>query len=207
MHRPTETVDDVASPGVGPYPSDAAIIARSRDEPETFALLFRRHAAQLQRYVARRLGPHVAEDVLADVFLAAFRQRHRYDPDRADARPWLYGIATNLVGRHRRAEVRALRNLERTGVDPVTEAFVERSDARVGAAAVGQRLAAALAGLRPGYRDALLLVAWGQLTYEEVAAALDIPVGTVRSRVNRARNNMRTALGGVDPTSIQEELA
>jgi len=203
MHRPTETAEDVTSPA---QPSDAAIIMRSRDEPERFALLFRRHAAVLQRYIARRIGPTVAEDVLADVFLAAFRQRHRYDPDRADARPWLYGIATNLVGRHRRAEVRALRNLERTGMDPVTEAFVERSDARVGAAAVRQRLAAALAALRPGYRDALLLVAWGELTYEEVAAALDIPVGTVRSRVNRARSSMRTSLGGVDPTSIQEEL-
>ena len=203
MHRPTETAEDVTSPA---QPSDAAIIVRSRDEPESFALLFRRHAAALQRYIARRIGPTVAEDVLADVFLAAFRQRHRYDPDRADARPWLYGIATNLVGRHRRAEVRALRNLERTGVDPVTEGFVERSDARVGAAAVRQRLAAALAALRPGYRDALLLVAWGELTYEEVAAALDIPVGTVRSRVNRARSSMRTSLGGVDPTSIQEEL-
>jgi RNA polymerase sigma factor (sigma-70 family) len=204
MHRPTETVDDVA---VLPHVSDAAVIVRSRDEPEIFALLFRRHAPRLQRYIARRLGPNVAEDVLADVFLAAFGQRHRYDPDRADARPWLYGIATNLVGRQRRAEVRALRNLERTGCDPVTEAFVERSDARVGAAAVSRKLAAALAGLRPGYRDALLLVAWGELTYEEVAAALDIPVGTVRSRVNRARSSMRTALGGVDPTSIQEELS
>src|SRR2546423_517050 len=203
MNRPTEPAEDVVSPA---QPSDAAIIVRSRDEPESFALLFRRHAAALQRYIARRIGPTVAEDVLADVFLAAFRQRHRYDPDRADARPWLYGIATNLVGRHRRAEVRALRNLERTGMDPVTEAFVERSDARVGAAAVRQRLAAALAALRPGYRDALLLVAWGELTYEEVAAALDIPVGTVRSRVNRARSSMRTSLGGVDPTSIQEEL-
>jgi RNA polymerase sigma-70 factor (ECF subfamily) len=203
MHRPTETADVE----VAPHPSDAAVIVRSRDEPEIFALLFRRHAPQLHRYIARRLGPQVAEDVLADVFLAAFGQRQRYDPDRADARPWLYGIATNLVGRHRRAEVRALRNLERTGMDPVTEAFVERSDARVGAAAVRQRLAAALAALRPGYRDALLLVAWGQLTYEEVAAALGIPVGTVRSRVNRARSSMRTALGGVDPTSIQEELA
>jgi RNA polymerase sigma-70 factor (ECF subfamily) len=203
MHGPTDTADDVATFA---WPSDAMIIVRSRDEPESFALLFRRHAAPLQRYIARRVGPVVAEDVLADVFLAAFRQRHRYDPDREDARPWLYGIATNLVGRHRRAEVRALRNLERTGIDPVTEAFVERSDARVGAAAVRQRLAAALAALRPGYRDALLLVAWGQLTYEEVAAALDIPVGTVRSRVNRARSSMRTALGGVDPTSIQKEL-
>jgi RNA polymerase sigma-70 factor, ECF subfamily len=204
MSTPTRTAPEASAEQ---EPSDAEIIVRSRDEPETFALLFRRHSAPLYRYTARRLGPHVAEDVLAEVFLVAFRERGRYDPERADARPWLYGIATNLVGRHRRAEVRALRNLERTGADPVTEAFVERSDARVGAAAVGHRLAAALAGLRPGYRDALLLVAWGQLTYEETAAALGVPVGTVRSRVSRARRDMRAALGGIDPTSIQEESA
>src|SRR5256714_12002910 len=196
MNRPTEPAEDVVSPA---QPSDAAIIVRSRDEPESFALLFRRHAAALQRYIARRIGPTVAEDVLADVFLAAFRQRHRYDPDRADARPWLYGIATNLVGRHRRAEVRALRNLERTGMDPVTEAFVERSDARVGAAAVRQRLAAGPAPPRPGDRSALLPVSWGQRTHDGRAAALDIPVGTVRSRVNPARSSMRTALRRVDP--------
>src|SRR2546430_17599723 len=124
MHRPTETADHAVSPEVRPHPSDAAIIVRSRDEPETFALLFRRHAPQLQRYIARRLGPNVAEDVLADVFLAAFRQRNRYDPDRADARPWLYGIATNLVGRHRRGGGQAPRHLPRTRVGPRAAAVV-----------------------------------------------------------------------------------
>ncbi len=206
MSRPTRTVDQVADEPAQQGSSDSEIILRSREEPEAFAVLFRRHAALLYRYVARRLGPQVADDIVAEVFLAAFRQRDRYDVDRADARPWLYGIATNLIGRHRRAEVRALRNLERTGVDPVTEGFVERSEDRVGAAAVARRLAAALAGLRPGYRHALLLVAWGQLTYEEVAAALGVPVGTVRSRISRARKHMRAALGGVDPTSIQEDV-
>ncbi|MEV0565542.1 RNA polymerase sigma factor [Dactylosporangium sp. NPDC050588] len=204
MTRPTETA--VATEPVG----DAVIIARSKDEPELFAQIFRRHAPVIQRYVTRRLGPSVAEDVCADVFLAAFRQRHRFAPDRLnarlDARPWLFGIATNLVGRHRRAEIRALKALERTGVDPVTEAFEVSSDARLGAGAVNRRLAAALAALRPVYRDALLLVAWGDLTYEEIAVALGVPVGTVRSRVNRARSRMRAALGGADPTSIQEDL-
>ncbi|MGI5181366.1 RNA polymerase sigma factor [Dactylosporangium sp. CA-152071] len=200
MTRPTETA--VATEPVG----DAVIIARSKDEPELFAQIFRRHAPVIQRYVTRRLGPSVAEDVCADVFLAAFRQRHRYAADRLDARPWLFGIATNLVGRHRRAEIRALKALERTGVDPVTEAFEVSSDARLGAGAVDRRLAAALAALRPVYRDVLLLVAWGDLTYEEIAVALGVPVGTVRSRVNRARSRMRAALGGADPTSIQEDL-
>jgi RNA polymerase sigma-70 factor (ECF subfamily) len=184
---------------------DAHVIERSRYEPEYFALLFRRHAPHLQRYITRRLGPQAAEDVLNEVFLAAFRQRRSYDLTRPDARPWLYGIATNLIRRHRRSEVRALKALSSTGVDPVTEAFSERSDARVVAASAGRELAAALATLKTPFRDALLLVAWADLTYEETAAALGVPVGTVRSRVSRARSTMRAALGGVDPTSIDEE--
>jgi RNA polymerase sigma-70 factor (ECF subfamily) len=184
---------------------DAHIIGRSRYEPEYFALLFRRHAPHLQRYITRRLGPHAAEDVLNEVFLVAFRRRGSYDRNRPDARPWLYGIATNLIGRHRRGEVRALKALSATGVDPVTEAFAERADARVAAAANSRPLAKALAALKPPFRDALLLVAWADLTYEETAAALGVPVGTVRSRVSRARSMMRAALGGVDPTSIDEE--
>jgi RNA polymerase sigma-70 factor (ECF subfamily) len=188
-------------------PDDAEVIARSRHEPELFALLFRRHAPRIQRYIARRIGPDAAEDVLAETFLTAFDQRHRYDPERPDARPWLYGIATNLVGRHRRAEVRQLTAFGRTGVDPVVAAFTEAADARVSAGAVRQRLAAELARLRPAYRDALLLVVWGELSYEEAAGALGVPVGTVRSRISRARKALRTALGGVDPTSIQEDFA
>jgi RNA polymerase sigma factor (sigma-70 family) len=199
MRTPTGvTTDDTAH-------IDAHVIERSRTEPEYFALLFRRHAPHLQRYITRRLGPQAAEDVLNEVFLVAFRQRRSYDLTRPDARPWLYGIATNLIGRHRRGEVRALKALSASGVDPVTEAFVERSDARVVAASAGRELAAALATLKAPFRDALLLVAWADLTYEETAAALGIPVGTVRSRVSRARSTMRAALGGVDPTSIDEE--
>ena len=95
------------STSTGVAVDDARVIERSRAEPEYFALLFRRHAPLLQRYVTRRLGPQAAEDVVNEVFLVAFRQRRSYDLSRADARPWLYGIATNLVGRHRRGEVRA----------------------------------------------------------------------------------------------------
>ena len=187
-------------------PADAVVIARSKDEPEMFALLFRRHAGPLRRYITRRIGPDAAEDVLAETFLTAFDVRGRYDRTRPDARPWLYGIATNLVGRHRRAEVRQLRVYQRTGVDPVMASFTERADARVSADAVKQRMAAAVAGLRPVYRDAVLLLAWGDLTYEEIAAALDVPIGTVRSRISRARKALRDALGNLDPTSIQEDF-
>ncbi|WP_283134417.1 RNA polymerase sigma factor [Rhizohabitans arisaemae] len=184
---------------------DAAVMGRSRDEPEAFAELFERHAAEIKRYVIRRLGADHAEDVVAETFLVAFRRRGSYDPARSDARPWLYGIATNLIGRHRRTEIRLLRVVERTGADPVVESFTERSDTRVSATAARRSLAAALARLPAAHRNALLLLAWGGLTYEETAAALGVPIGTVRSRISRARTKMRAALGGADPTALREE--
>jgi RNA polymerase sigma factor (sigma-70 family) len=184
---------------------DATIIQLSRHEPEYFTVLFRRHAPQLQRYVVRRLGPDAADDIVAETFLLAFRQRDRYDPERADARPWLYGIATNLIGRHRRAEIRLYRALARTGADPVLESFTDRVDDRVSATAAGRRLAAALAGLPAAHRDTLLLVAWGDLSYEEAARALGVPVGTVRSRLSRARSRLRRTLGEAGLTERHEE--
>ncbi|MER6578594.1 RNA polymerase sigma factor [Nonomuraea sp. NPDC001023] len=186
-------------------PADSAVLARSRQEPEVFAEIFRRHAPEIKRFVVRRLGPDVAEDVVAETFLAAFRQRGRYDLARHNALPWLYGIATNLVGRHKRTEARQLNLLARTGVDPVTEPFTSRSDERLSAQAVKQGLAAALAALPAGHRDVLLLVTWGGLSYPEAAEALGIRVGTVRSRVNRARAKIRAELGGTDPTALAVE--
>jgi RNA polymerase sigma factor (sigma-70 family) len=188
------------------HATDAVVIGRSCHEPEAFAELYDRHAAPIYRYVARRLGDGVADDVVAETFLAAFRGRHRYDPGQNDARPWLYGIAANMIGKHRRAEVRMWRTLAQAGADPAAEGHADRVDHRVSAAAVRRELAAALAGLAAGDRDVLLLIAWADLSYDEVAVALGIPVGTVRSRLNRARRKTREALGGQDPTSLDEEL-
>jgi RNA polymerase sigma-70 factor (ECF subfamily) len=184
---------------------DATVIGLSRDEPEQFTVLFRRHAPHIQRYVVRRLGPDAADDIVAETFLLAFRQRDRYDPGRADARPWLYGIATHLIGRHRRAEVRLYRALARTGADPVTEPFTDRVDDRVSAGHASRQLAAALARLSAELRDTLLLAAWSNLSYEEIAAALGVPVGTVRSRLSRARGKLRQSLGDADPSALAEE--
>ena len=184
---------------------DAAVIQLSRHEPEHFTVLFRRHAPHIQRYVVRRLGQDAADDIVAETFLLAFRQRDSYDQTRADARPWLYGIATNLIGRHRRAEIRLYRALARTGADPVMEPFTDRVDDRVSAGTAGRRLAVGLARLPEELRDTLLLVAWGDLTYEEAATALGVPVGTVRSRVSRARSKLRRALGGTNPAAFHEE--
>ncbi|MBG0818879.1 sigma-70 family RNA polymerase sigma factor [Planomonospora sp. ID82291] len=184
---------------------DAEVIRRSLEEPDAFALLFDRYAPEIHRYAVRRLGDSLADDVVADTFLAAFRRRDRYDLTRPDARPWLYGIAGNLIGRHRRVEIRSYRALARTGVDEVAESYADRVDAQVSASAVQKDLAGALAGLSAGDREVLLLVAWADLTYGEVAEAVGIPVGTVRSRLNRARRKTRAALGGADPTATEEE--
>ncbi|WP_049560170.1 RNA polymerase sigma factor [Nonomuraea sp. SBT364] len=192
----------LAEPGTG---GDAEVIARSRHDPEAFAVLFTRHAPALKRYVVRRLGLEAAEDIVAETFTAAFRQRGTYDLTRADARPWLYGIATNLIGRHRRSEITLYRALSRTGADPVVEPFTDRVEGRVAAGEVRGRLAAALAALPAGHRDALLLVAWGEFSYEDAARSLGVAVGTVRSRVFRAREKLRRALGDADPTATSEE--
>ncbi|KAB1985716.1 MULTISPECIES: RNA polymerase sigma factor [Streptomyces] len=188
--------------------SDASVIARSRDEPEAFAVLFDRYADEVHRYLARRLGDEPADDLMAETFTTAFQQRHRYDPSRATgdgARPWLFGIATNLVGRHRRAEGRRFRALARVPVPADhEEPLADRAAARVGAQAVRRELAAGLAALSARHRDVLLLVAWGGLGYEEVAQALGVPIGTVRSRLHRARGKLREALGGSDPTTLRE---
>ncbi|MET7886464.1 sigma-70 family RNA polymerase sigma factor [Streptomyces avermitilis] len=190
----------------GPPPStarvddDAEVVAQSLEQPELFARLYDRYAPDIHRYAARRLGDGAADDITADTFLTAFRIRSRYDLTRTNARPWLYGIAGNLIGKQRRAEVRALKALARTGHDPVAASWVEDTESRV--AAQGP-LAGALAALPAGDRHVLLLVAWADLTYQEVAQALDIPVGTVRSRLNRARRKVRTALGA-DPAFVSD---
>jgi RNA polymerase sigma factor (sigma-70 family) len=183
---------------------DAAVIRLSLAEPEYFEVLFQRHAPSIQRYVVRRLGADAADDIVSETFLLAFRQRAGYDTTRGDALPWLYGIATHLLSRHRRNEIRLYKALARTGTDPVTVPFTDRVDERVTATAASRRLASALAGLSAAYRDALLLVAWGGLSYEETATALGIPVGTVRSRISRARADLRRTLGDLAPASTEE---
>ncbi|WP_433337212.1 RNA polymerase sigma factor [Spirillospora sp. CA-294931] len=185
--------------------SDAEVVRQSLDDPERFAELFDRHHRRIHAYVARRLGTQAADDIVAETFLAAFRRRASYDLDRPLARPWLYGIATTLIARHRRAEERHYRALQRTGADPLPEPMADAVITRVVAESHERVLGGALAGLARGDRDVLLLVAWGGLTYEEVAQALEVPVGTVRSRLHRARRRVRAALGDTDPLASTEE--
>ena len=173
---------------------DAAVIEWSLREPERFGAIFDRHAARIQRYLCRRLNREIADDLLAETFLAAFHGRDRYDLSRTDARPWLYGIATNLVGRHRRTDLREYHLRRAIGPEPAQLCHADQIAADVSARALRPLLTGALLELSDGDRDVLLLIAWEQLSYEEVAAALDIPVGTVRSRLHRARRQVRVAL-------------
>jgi RNA polymerase sigma-70 factor (ECF subfamily) len=189
---------------VQPRVTDAALIARSLADPECFGEIYDRYAAEIHRYVARRAGPGLADDLTAETFLVAFRGRHRYDPRAERALPWLYGIATNLVRRHARTERAQYRAWERTGADPaIADNHADAVAANLTAQATIQRLVGALGRLTARERDVVLLVAWGCLSYEETAAALAVPVGTVRSRLNRARRRLRDALGGIH--SIEEQ--
>lgn len=180
------------------HDSDAAIIGQSRREPGCFAAVFDRYYPQIHGYAARRLGRDLADDVAAETFLIAFARRGDYDGSRPNARPWLYGIASNLVARHRRAEERRYRALARAGAE-VSEGYADQIADRLDAQARRAPLAAALAGIAEGDRDVLLLVAWAGLNSEEAGQALSIPAGTARSRLHRARKQIRAALGETRP--------
>ena len=197
---------DEAAPGIAAA-DDAAVIESSWREPERFAVLFDRHAPHIYRYLARRAGRQVADDLVAETFLAAFAKRDRYDLGHPDARPWLYGIATNLVGQHRRDEARQYRiQAGRRTAEPEVPGHADRVAADVTAQAMRTLLDAALAALPAGDRDVLLLIAYEQLTYQEVSRALDIPMGTVQSRLHRARTKVRQALAGTDAAATYQEL-
>ncbi|TMR06917.1 RNA polymerase sigma factor [Actinomadura soli] len=190
----TATAPTSAAPARVPAePSDAEVIVASRDVPERFSEIFDRYFVEIHRYVASRLGDASADDVAAETFLTAFTLRHKYDAGRPQARAWLYGIATNLIRRHRRSETRAYRV---TGRATAETDHADRVAEMVSAQRMQPRLAAVLAGLGAGDRDVLLLVAYGDLSYEEVAQALGIRAGTVGSRLNRARRKLRKALEG-----------
>lgn len=168
-------------------PTDAELIARSIDDPRAFMQIVHRHQRIIFGYLARRVGPDAAEDITSETFTRAFAQRHRFDTSRDDARPWLFGIATNLVRNKARSEVRQLRAYQRHGINDTSHDDHDGSHARLDAIDQTSVLAAALEKLKLADRETLLLYAWNDMSYEEIADALEIPIGTVRSRLNRAR--------------------
>ena len=174
--------------------SDATIIEASLREPQLFTKIFERHYDPIRRYAQQRAGLDSGEEIAARVFEIAFVERASFDLRYASARPWLFGIATNLVLKQARAvavHLRAIERLPREG-EPPTD--VDELISRVDAYRLREGLAEALANLHPRDRETLLLVALADLSYEETASALRVPVGTVRSRLNRARRILRELL-------------
>jgi RNA polymerase sigma-70 factor (ECF subfamily) len=164
--------------------ADGAAITRSHRDPEAFAAVFDRHFVAVHRYLARRVDLHRADDLAAQTFTLAFAHRGRYRDDLGTARPWLLGIATNLLREQARRDRRHLETVERLHHERVSSTAAD-GDGRLGSA---------LKTLDPDQRDALLLHAVGELTYAEIAAALEIPIGTVRSRISRACAALRLEL-------------
>lgn len=184
-----------AVPAPDPDACDATLLARSRLEADAFTGIYDKYFPVLHRYIAGRLGVQAADDLAAEAFLVAFRQRGRFDPARGAVRPWLFGIATNLIAQHHRAEARRYQAMARTGREPAVESHEGWVVTAACAGGLPPALARALSALSPPERDVVLLVALGELSHEEIARALAIPNGTVRSRLNRARKKLRAALG------------
>jgi RNA polymerase sigma factor (sigma-70 family) len=161
--------------------TDAQAIGASLADPDVFAVLFDRHFDAIHRYAQRRVGRDLADEIAAETFTRAFDRRRRYDATRPDARPWLLGIAANLMRRHWRTEHRRLDAYVRSA---------EREQAEL-TDPLAAELAAALKALPRREREPLLLFAWADLSYEEIAVALGLPLGTVRSRISRARARLR----------------
>ena len=176
--------------------SDADCLARSLNEPTAFELIFDRHFGAVHRYLHRRAGRDLADELTAETFALAFSRRGSCRAS-GSVLPWLYGIATHLLHRHRRSERRQLHAYSRSGVDR-WGTYEDEADARVDGSSLDARLAGALAAMRPRERDALLLYALADLSYEEVALALDVPIGTVRTWLHRARATAQRELAAAD---------
>lgn len=164
--------------------TDAALIRASASYPDAFVDVFRRHYDAVRTFAGRRVGPDQADEVASETFTRAFASRRSFRPIHEDARPWLLGIATNVLRGYWRTEQRRLASLGRLG-DDLTGGSQDPA---------ALDLLEALAALPQADREVLFLLAWADLTYEQIAASLDVPVGTVRSRINRARRKLDAVL-------------
>jgi RNA polymerase sigma factor (sigma-70 family) len=174
--------------------ADGVLIARSvQGHPDAFAAVAQRHGVAIHGYLARRAGRQVADDLLGEIWLRAFAARGGYDPSYGDARPWLYGIARNVL----RAHWRSAQNADLAGPEQTVDPWDDIVD-RLDSAARGKALISAVRSLPPAEREVLLLVAWEQLTPSEAAAVLGVPAGTARSRLYRARTTLRNVLAATD---------
>ena len=150
----------------------------------------------MHAFATSRAGS-VGEEIAAESFRLAFDRRRQYDLTYSDSRPWLFGIASNLIRDHFRKAERGRRATARAAIVDTSD-FADQTLGRIEAEQLGPQLAAALAALPAADRDALLLLAWADLNYEEIGRALAIPIGTVRSRIHRARARVQAHLNRED---------
>lgn len=185
--------------------SDAEQVTGSLEDPRQFEEFVVAHGERVHAYLGRRTAGH-ADDLLSEVWLAAFAARRSYDPDRGEVVGWLFGIARNVLLAHLRAERRRSAR-DRDAIHLSSDQMEEWAavDERLDAADSAPALRAALAGLPAEEREVLLLVAWEQLTPTEAAVALGIPPGTARSRLHRARG--RITAGWDSPADDYEREA
>lgn len=187
--------------------TDAEVIRESVESPARFEEIFNRHAANVHRYLRRRLDERLAEELTSETFTQAFRVRRRFDASQGSAAPWLYGIAVNLVKMHLRTEQRrerAYRLLREPGSQPPSTG---ESDDRLDARALWPTLTAALARLSADQREVLLLHAWSDLSHAEIAAVLAIPTEVVRKRLHRARTRVARELERYDAEIVGRPVA
>jgi RNA polymerase sigma-70 factor (ECF subfamily) len=167
--------------------------------PTTFAAVFEDNFDTIFGYFARRVPRAEVPDLTAETFRLAHGAWDRFDPTRPSARPWLYGFAANVLRHHQRSRAREGHAHARLATRAHDTGEAERTiDDRLASIDAERRwpeVAAALDALTPIDRDALLLLAWEDLSYAEIAEATDVPIGTVRSRLNRARRQVRELLG------------
>jgi RNA polymerase sigma factor (sigma-70 family) len=177
---------------------DSVLWSRARSgDSEAFGMLFERHARTIYNYCFRRVGSWaVAEDLVSIVFLEAWRKVDKQLPSGKEL-PWLFGIATNVVRNRRRSERRYAAALSRVPRPTAEPSFADDSDERVDDEELMARALVLFARLPRREQEVFALCAWSELSYEDAAAALRIPVGTVRSRLSRARDRLRELDPGI----------
>jgi RNA polymerase sigma factor (sigma-70 family) len=190
---------------------DATLMRAALTDPACFGALFDRHFTAIYRFCERRVGRSMAEDLAGETFRRAFEARHSYDLSRPSALPWLYRIALNLVRdalRARAAEDRAYARLHAqagAGWPSENDQPARRAEDRADLAVLARLLLA-----EPQQDvEALFLHVWDGLSYLDVATALGVPVGTVRSRLSRLRHRLEQRLGILgsgSPSTQPEEL-
>lgn len=190
--------------GLHPAVHDGELIKRSLTKPDAFESVFNRHYPAVLRFCVGRVGYSEAPDVAADTFLRAFDRRHRFDVDQATSLPWLFGIAANVSRERIRKLSRGVRAVSRLGPPPMVSPFEAEAVERIDAGTRSQDLASALSKLTPDEYAVLALAALADFSYQDIADSLDVPIGTVRSRLARAKRRMRELLATDRPIEVAD---